>query len=98
VKFSAKAELSRREARALKNDGFGAYAERKRLQEIDEIAPAINDHDLVREAKYGDFSRGIMPYSAEKLALKAAQRQAKKIRYADVDAGVAAAKKGRGGI
>lgn len=41
-------------------------AERKRLQAIDEIAPAINDEDLVHEAKYGD-----QPYTAAELALRA---------------------------
>lgn len=70
-------------------------AEKRRLQEIDEIAPLINDEALVRESKYGDYKNGIGPYSTAELALKAMQRQAKEIVYTDVDAGVKAAKNER---
>lgn len=55
-------------------------AERKRLQEIDEIASAINDDSLVHEAKYG-----ANPYTAQELAYRAATNKA-------VDQGVSAAK------
>lgn len=74
------------------NDGFAAEAEKRRLQEIDEIALAVNDEALVHEAKYGDYENGIRPYSAAVLALKAMQKRAKEILYADVDAGVMAVK------
>jgi ATP-dependent protease ClpP protease subunit len=47
-------------------------AERKRIQEIDEIAAMINDADLVREAKYGEN-----PCSAQELAFRAMKKQAK---------------------
>ena len=65
-------------------------SEEKRLREIDEIAQAINDDDLVREAKYGDIHKGIFPSSASELALKALQKKAEDITYRDVDIGVAA--------
>ena len=55
-------------------------AERKRLQEIDEIASAINDDILVHEAKYGNN-----PCTAQELAYRAAINKA-------VDQGVIAAK------
>lgn len=67
-------------------------AEEKRLREIDEIAQAINDDDLVCEAKYGDIHKGIFPSSASEIALKAAQKKAKDITYRDIDVGVAAVK------
>lgn len=47
-------------------------AERERQQEIDEIAPAVNDADLVHEAKYGE-----KPCSAQELAFRAMQKQSK---------------------
>lgn len=47
-------------------------AERTRLQAIEEIAPSVGDAELVRDAKYGEN-----PCSAEMLALKAMQKQAK---------------------
>ncbi len=47
-------------------------AERARQKEIDEISAAINDDDLVREAKYGETS-----CSAQELAFRAMQKQAK---------------------
>ncbi len=47
-------------------------AERKRIQEIDEIAAMVNDAELVREAKYGE-----KPCSAQELAFRAMQKQAK---------------------
>lgn len=47
-------------------------AERKRQQEIDEIAVAINDPELVKEAKYGEKA-----CSAQELAFRAMQKQAK---------------------
>lgn len=46
-------------------------AERKRQQEIDEIAVAINDPELVKEAKYGEKA-----CSAQELAFRAMQKQA----------------------
>lgn len=67
-------------------------AEEKRMQEIDEIAPAVNDDELVREAKYGNLRKGIFPYSASELALKALQKKAQDSAYSDIDIGVAAAK------
>jgi hypothetical protein len=66
--------------------------EQKRLQEIDEIAPVINDETLVNEAKYGDIKRGIFPCSAAELAFKAAQKRVESLAYKDVDTAVAAAK------
>ncbi|NMA24949.1 MAG: Clp protease ClpP, partial [Clostridiales bacterium] len=47
-------------------------AERRRIQEIDEIAAMINDAEIVREAKYGD-----KPCTAQELAFRAMQKQAK---------------------
>lgn len=47
-------------------------AERARQRDIDEIAVAINDADLVAEAKYGEE-----PCSAQELAFLAMQKQAK---------------------
>lgn len=47
-------------------------AERTRLQEIDEIAPMVNDSGLVHEAKYGE-----KPCSAQELAFRAMQKQSK---------------------
>lgn len=47
-------------------------AERVRQKDIDEIAVAINDADLVHEAKYGEE-----PCSAQELAFRAMQKQAK---------------------
>ncbi len=47
-------------------------AERKRQQEIDEIAVAINDPELVKEAKYGEKA-----CTAQELAFRAMQKQAK---------------------
>lgn len=67
-------------------------AEEKRLREIDEIAQAINDDNLVRKAKYGDMHKGIFPHSASDLALKALQKKAQDIAYRDIDIGVAAMK------
>ena len=52
-------------------------AERKRLQEIEDIAEAINDDKLVFEAKYGEKA-----CTAQELALRAA-----------INAGVKAAQK-----
>lgn len=46
--------------------------ERKRMQEIDEIASMVNDDDLVKEAKYGDKA-----CTAQELAFRAMQKQAK---------------------
>lgn len=46
-------------------------AERKRLQEIDEIASMINDDELVKEAKYGDKA-----CTAQELAFRAMKKQA----------------------
>lgn len=46
--------------------------ERKRLQAIEEIAASVGDTELVQEAKYGDTA-----CTAEQLALKAMQKQAK---------------------
>ena len=45
-------------------------AERERQKKIDEIAPAINDAELVREAKYGEN-----PCTAQELAFRALQKQ-----------------------
>lgn len=47
-------------------------AERKRQQEIDEIASAVNDNQLVKEAKYGPNA-----CTAQELAFRAMQKQAK---------------------
>lgn len=47
-------------------------AERKRQQEIDEIAVAVNDPDLVKEAKYGEKA-----CTAQDLAFRAMQKQSK---------------------
>ena len=46
--------------------------ERKRQQEIDDIAPAVNDDELVQEAKYGEKA-----CTAQELAFRAMQKQAK---------------------
>lgn len=46
--------------------------ERKRQQEIDDIAPAVNDAELVQEAKYGEKA-----CTAQELAFRAMQKQAK---------------------
>lgn len=46
--------------------------ERKRQQEIDEIASAVNDPDLVKEAKYGDKA-----CTAQELAFRSMQKQSK---------------------
>lgn len=45
--------------------------ERKRLQEIDEIASMINDDELVKEAKYGEKA-----CTAQELAFRAMKKQA----------------------
>lgn len=45
--------------------------ERKRLQEIEQVAGTINDAELIREAKYGERC-----CSAAELALRAMQKQA----------------------
>ncbi len=71
--------------------------ERKRLQEIDEIAPIIKHKELINEAKNGDARRGIIPYSAAELAFKDAQARAEDLPYANVDAAVRTVKSGRGG-
>jgi len=47
-------------------------AERKRLQEIDEIASMVNDAELIHEAKYGE-----KPCSAQELAFRAMKKQSK---------------------
>lgn len=47
-------------------------AERIRQKEIDDIAAAVNDSDLVAEAKYGE-----KPCTAQELAFRAMQKQAK---------------------
>ena len=50
----------------------GADAERERIKAIDEIENAVADKDLLAEAKYGDS-----PMTAEEIAMKALQMQAK---------------------
>ena len=50
----------------------GAEAERARIKAIEEIEASIADKALVNEAKYGEN-----PMTAEQLALKAMQAQAK---------------------
>lgn len=64
---------------AVKQSAINAVvaAERKRLQEIEDIAEAINDDELVFEAKYGEEA-----CTAQELALRAA-----------INAGVKAAQK-----
>jgi len=47
-------------------------AERKRQQEIDDIATAINDPELVKEAKYGEKA-----CTAQELAFRTMQKQSK---------------------
>jgi len=69
AKAAASADQKAAEQKAV-NDAV--QAERKRLQEIDEIASAINDPDLVKEAKYGEKA-----CSAQELAFRAMQKQAK---------------------
>ena len=69
AKAAASADQKAAEQKAV-NDTV--QAERKRLQEIDEIASAINDPDLVKEAKYGEKA-----CSAQELAFRAMQKQAK---------------------
>jgi hypothetical protein len=66
--------------------------ERVRLQEIDEIAPVINDEALVNEAKYGNPQAGILPYSAAELAYKSALKRVEAMEYADIDKAVKAIK------
>lgn len=69
---------------AIKQNSAGTTidAEKKRLQEIDEIAPAINNPALVHEAKYGEKA-----CSAQELAYRAVCLKR------DIDTGVEAAKK-----
>lgn len=50
----------------------GADAERERIKAIDEIENAVADKNLLAEAKYGDS-----PMTAEEIAMKALQMQAK---------------------
>lgn len=69
AKAAASADQKAAEQKAV-NDAV--QAERKRLQEIDEIASAISDPDLVKEAKYGEKA-----CSAQELAFRAMQMQAK---------------------
>ena len=74
IEAEAKAAASADQKAAEQKAVFDAVqAERKRLQEIDEIASAINDPDLVKEAKYGEKA-----CSAQELAFRAMQMQAKK--------------------
>ncbi len=60
-------------------------AERERIRAIDEIAPSIRDKSLVEAAKYGEN-----PCSAQELAFRAMQEQAKQaanhLNAADADA------------
>lgn len=69
AKAAASADQKAAEQKAVNE---AVQAERKRLQEIDEIASAINDPDLVKEAKYGEKA-----CSAQELAFRAMQKQAK---------------------
>ena len=69
AKAAASADQKAAEQKAVNE---AVQAERKRLQEIDEIASAINDPDLVKEAKYGEKA-----CSAQELAFRAMQMQAK---------------------
>jgi len=61
--------------------GTAADVEKKRLQEIDAIAPAVNNPALVHEAKYGEKA-----CSAQELAYRAL------CLNKDIDKGIEAAK------
>jgi|GEM_PF-5960815 len=79
--LAAKIESEVKAAILQKSIDEAVAEERKRIQEIDEIADAINDNELVREAKYGEKA-----CTAQELALIAACNKT-------VDRGVEAAKK-----
>ena len=65
--------VAQAENEAVKAAGTDAVkAERERMREIEDIAPAVGNDTLVREAKYGDN-----PCTAGELALRAMKEQSK---------------------